>query len=751
MQTKITKQLFLMLVGTWITCVGTFAQIHLKVHIKDSKQQAVDKAEVYIQQGDSTIDFGIASKGEYTATLPKEGKYNIQVACIGFTPYHAEKDITQNSEIDVSLKAEAIQLDEVAVTGKRLPKTTATGSVYTLSQKAKECGNPFKALSEIPLLRVDISNQTVQMANGESPLILIDGKMFNSGIAPIDPSRIESVEISEVVSARYLQMGVSKLINIKLRKDTPWYEYVEMRTRHDIPFREGFGGANFEFGKKKFAIAGNLFGWYKRNDKNQYEINESNQGINKYREGESNNRYDKQESYLLLKWTPSSSDYFSAFFRGLNNDNRTTGDYNGLYTNNNITNPFIIKQSNIASNGGMLGSVYYEHTFKDKSSLTTYAKYNYGYANSNQKNIEEYTDNTDETIVDYTTKRDQYTASIDYDSGEKKYGNITSGASAEYTKDKDNNLVPTPNEQVKTERLNSFAYLAYANHIGKLYYMGSVGAQLLHINAEGVKSTRWRPKASASITWQLPHQQVLNVNYTLSNSLPESSQLVTYNTSTNPWYRIEGNPYLEPVMGHNIQLKYDKTMGNFMLRIYGIQSRLNKRIDSYIRTENDIQIQSYHNNGTYVGNVVGAYMFYQGKSLLASYTCNYAWEKYNGQPSKKLVDMDAMLKWDFGHFFIYTTLEWQSRSYDAITRTVYHNPINAQIHLAWQINKQFYAAIGLPYYWGIKSNTTTTEMGDYCMSNKVKFKSESLRPWLLLTWTFRKNPKLSIANKIPDL
>lgn len=113
--------------------------------------------------------------------------------------------------------------------------------------------------------------------------------------------------------------------------------------------------------------------------------------------------------------------------------------------------------------------------------------------------------------------------------------------------------------------------------------------------------------------------------------------------------------------------------------------------------------------------------------------------------------MDALLKWDFGPFFIYSTLRWQSRSYSAINRTVYHNPINAHIQLAWQVNKQFYAAIALPYYWGVKSNTTTTEMGGYCISNKVKFKSESLRPWLLLTWTFRKNPKLSIANKIPDL
>lgn len=234
-----------------------------------------------MQYGDSIVDFGITAKGVFTATVPSAGIYNIQASCVGYTPVSISKEVTQESKVVLVMTEQSIQLNEVSVTAKKIPQTTATGTVYTLSQNAKECGNPFKALSEIPLLRVDISGQTVQTADGDSPLILVDGKLFNSGIAPIDPSRIESVELSEVVSARYLQMGVSKILNIRLRKDMPWYSFTELRTRHDIPYRYGFGAGSFEIGKKKFAISGYVGLTYLRHDKTSYEINESNEGVTK--------------------------------------------------------------------------------------------------------------------------------------------------------------------------------------------------------------------------------------------------------------------------------------------------------------------------------------------------------------------------------------------------------------------------------------------------------------------------------------
>ena len=56
------------------------------------------------------------------------------------------------------------------------------------------------------------------MLNGETPLILINGNIINSGISPINPSDIESVEVINTVPARYLQDGYNGIVNIKLKK-----------------------------------------------------------------------------------------------------------------------------------------------------------------------------------------------------------------------------------------------------------------------------------------------------------------------------------------------------------------------------------------------------------------------------------------------------------------------------------------------------------------------------------------------------
>ena len=44
----------------------------------------------------------------------------------------------------------------------------------------------------------------MQTLGGGSPLVLVDGRIINSGITTIDPKDIESVEVIDVVSARYL-------------------------------------------------------------------------------------------------------------------------------------------------------------------------------------------------------------------------------------------------------------------------------------------------------------------------------------------------------------------------------------------------------------------------------------------------------------------------------------------------------------------------------------------------------------------
>ena len=75
-------------------------------------------------------------------------------------------------------------------------------------------------------------------------------------------------------------------------------------------------------------------------------------------------------------------------------------------------------------------------------------------------------------------------------------------------------------------------------------------------------------------------------------------------------------------------------------------------IESYVRTEDNIQIESYRNNGTYIGTNVGSYISYRAKSFKASFSAEYNWDKYNGQSAKGYVDLNGHVRWDFGKFFL---------------------------------------------------------------------------------------------------
>lgn len=115
------------------------------------------------------------------------------------------------------------------------------------------------------------------------------------------------------------------------------------------------------------------------------------------------------------------------------------------------------------------------------------------------------------------------------------------------------------------------------------------------------------------------------------------------------------------------------------------------------------------------------------------------------------VGIGGFLRWDFGNFFIYSTIRWRNRTYSPISITKYNNPLDAHVQIAWQPTRQLYVSVALPYYCGTKKDTTITQTGNYSNTVTKEYKSFSLRPWILISWTLRKNAKESIINKMPNI
>ena len=726
------------------------AENSVTLNIRTDDGELIEWGEVCVQKSDSVVAFSIIDKSPHVFSLQKADEYELTVTIAGYEPWETRAHIDSDTIFDLQMRKKSVLLNEVVVKGKVSPKTTATGEVYRLTKNAKNCGDPFRALSEIPIIDVDISNQTITMRDGDVPLILIDGKLVNSGIKPIDPKFIDKVEISEVVSAKYLQMGVTKIINIHLKRDTDRYIYIDGRTRNDIPLRYGFGGANFEYGTQKFAVSGYLFGHYSHDDKISYQANETFGNVVKNRNGETIDDMTGWESSLMAKWEPNKSNYFAAVIKA-QDFHTTTDDFsNGVYGAENLSN-ITTSQHCKDLNGGWLAGLFHEHTFNDKSTFTTFLKYNKGRTESDDHYSEEINSSAESYWEYERSLRDQYSVSLDYAGAQKTFGSVALGNNFEYTTDRNEDKTVTPTLSAKVKRMSNYTHASYTGNWKQFYYMASIGFQYLSVDAGGDKNSYWRPRSAISLTLRLPASQSIRGFYYLTNELPGSNQLMRFNNSTNPWLKIEGNPYLMPVKKHSFTLNYDKSIGNFRLQAYGSHNRYSDMIEQYLRNESDVVVQSYRNNGTYKGSTAGTRISFRSKRFIASADASYSWDCFNGQNNKESIALGGSLRWDFGNFFIYSKISWRNRRYTAISTTEYKNPTEAHVQIAWQATRQLYLSVGLPYFWGTRSNLTSIENAEYRSYIRKDYTSGSLRPWLLISWTLRKNANKAIKNKLPNI
>ena len=191
--------------------------------VQDEKENELPGAQVVLYRADSLYAAALTdAKGQFAFRDLPEGPYDLLIQLAGFTPLEETRTIRGNQSFRFSLFPEmSAELAEVEVVANRNDQVerTATGQIFYLSEQARKSGDPYKALREIPRLISNEATKSISMEDGSAPLILINGIAVNSGIAPIDPSDIEAVEIMDVVNARYLRTGARHILNIKLKKN----------------------------------------------------------------------------------------------------------------------------------------------------------------------------------------------------------------------------------------------------------------------------------------------------------------------------------------------------------------------------------------------------------------------------------------------------------------------------------------------------------------------------------------------------
>lgn len=705
-------------------------------------------AQMMLSDNEELIALALTSdEGTFEIEKIPNGSFIIEINALGFSEY--VQTLTFNGDkLDLRFTLQSdkeTMLDELVVVGDRINQT-ATGEIYYLSEKAKKSRNPFAALSEIPRLRVNVALQSIKMQDGTSPIVLVDGKPVNTGVNPINPEDIASVEVIEVVSARYLQMGYQNMLNIKLKRKRSPYQFYQLATRSDILPGYGFGVGYFEVGNPKVSLFGRLSLNGTLNRDSDYEQWQEESGFHKSSKGTTRNNAHGTNGDLILKWQISKCDYMAAQFYG--NKNKVQNEMNGEGVRRQITEtPFTLASSSIDDSYVLTGGLFYQHDFRDKSQLQARYGYNKNRNKLDGDRIEAFVGRTENKyLFEYDNQRSSMNLEVNYIKQWQNGSSLDVGSNTRWINDQINQI----SEQLpvfKHRRFDEYLYASFASQVGKLKYMLSAGLEGIWLDAGGEKNSYWRPRFSLSGNYVINKKNTLRLNYRLTNTSPSVGQLNPYNTSSDPLVITKGNYKLIPEQIHTLSLNYRLRVGRFNLTpLTATYNHYTDRIAPYSFVDKGILVNSYLNEGKFDFLYWGANIDYTFKDGMSYAYIGGGQNRYYfpAQKVKTSPIINAGVWWYKGKYMVGADVSWQKFSYTPQSETKYLSPAFAQVQVNYNFTPDFYIAVALQNVGGPIISETHSVAGSFKSYNWNRATDLGFRPWILLRYTIRKHTKEKI-------
>ena len=594
------KIIIILLLFGFLQCFRTYAQSDITgiLSSKEDSTAIVGGYVLLIKDGQIVNSCVSSNDGRYNLKDNFNGTYILEVTCMGFKTIQDSLVLNGTCEKNYKLEEESIQLDEVTIVADRsqVVSRTANGQRFYLSADAKKKSNPFQALQEIPLLISDANTSSIKMVNGSSPLILINGNIVNSGVNPISPSDIESVEVINSVSARYLQEGVSSIVNIKLKKTARPYLWLEAATRHEIPLNNGFGVGYFEVGNQKFSLYGRASYNYVYHDDMESTITRSNTTYNQNYEESTRNDAESWLGELLFKWHITNKDYFAAQIYGTTKESESGHNASGVYTSD-VEQVYKFNSSSTDDSQILTSGLYYKHSFAPENDLEVRLSYNYNKNNYSAVRTDYFDEQTSNTESLFNNKRNSGSLSVDYSRTFTNGSSLILGSRSTLVADEINYMVGK-NPIFNHRNYNQYIYAGYgAAYKNKLYYSASIGIEGIWAKAGDTDYRYIRPRGSASLTWAINGHNSIQLSYRLTNTAPNVSSLNPYNISTDTLLVTVGNPNLKPQMINHISANYTLNVGNLYITPEAYYKHIGDMIEPYGYTKDGIYYSTYANSG----------------------------------------------------------------------------------------------------------------------------------------------------------
>ena len=546
------------------------------------------------------------SDGNYTIGGLKKGEYVVTFSYIGYEEVSKNISISSDNQIlslgELTLAEDANQLGEVEVVAKRPQmRFEIDRKVFDATQDiAAEGGSASDLLSNIPSVEVD-NEGSVSLRGNSSVTIWINGKASGltadnqADILDMMPAGdIKQVEVITNPSARYSPEGTAGIINIILKDDRKpgYYGSVKVGADTDGGYQ---ASGNINYSSSKVDAYANL-NYRNREFKGGGITSRLNTTDNSFLDqtNDSKRQHNNWFGRFGATWHITKSDDLAFNVTGMTGggDNSENIHYNSIdsqkntiYTSDRITNgDSDMKMYNLELN--------YVHKFSENSNIDLMVSNNQwrrdGMNIFRQSTV--YTDPSQTANPLYQTQENDikdktWEVQADYTNKISDMARIEAGYKGPFQRNASpvDTYTGTTAEDIRQDEslYNRFLYnqdvhalyMTYGGKWNKLSYQAGLRGEYWRVDthsldfdqefngkaSETFEKDYFKLFPSAFISYALPKNNELQVNYTRRLRRPWGGQLNSFRNISDASNISFGNPELTPEYSHSFELNYIKS------------------------------------------------------------------------------------------------------------------------------------------------------------------------------------------------
>lgn len=611
-----------------MVCLNIYAEASLPGNVKgkviDAKtKEALDYVNVSVRKKDkSDLVKGTVTdqSGAFVVGNLASGIYEITISYIGYKTFQKEFTVAPaNENINlrvIPLSEDSQVLGEVQVVGQKSQmKFEIDKKVFNVDQNiASTGGSASDVLSNIPSVEVDNEGE-VSLRGSSNVTVWINGKA--SGLSADNRAQIleqmpaESIEKIEVItnpSAKYSPEGTAGIINIVLKQDRKAGYYGSVQAGADT--KGGYNAsANINYSSSKLDAYVNLGYRNRKRDgggyTNRLNINPNDTTYlnqTSKSDGDGGNLFAR----LGLTYHLTQKDHFSLNGFGMFGDrmNKNTINYRSNVPGSYLTSQRFSNSDNDMNGGNV--ELGYRRDFSKNSNLDFTVSYNsWGMDNSTvytqKSQFESGIETSSYQLQKNNIRNHNWETQLDYVNAFNDKNKLEAGYKGTFSRE--NSPVETysgtdASTAHKDESLfNRFIYnkdihAVYATYSGKIDKLGiqlGLRGEYSSINTKSLaygeterevapyKDDYFSLFPSVFLSYALPKNNEVQLNYTRRISRPWGGQLNSFMNITDSANISFGNPYLSPQYSNAFELNYIKNWENHMLSFSG-----------YYRTTDDV-------------------------------------------------------------------------------------------------------------------------------------------------------------------